>query len=140
MKQLEWQLNYLKSMAKKKQKGTNGYIEELNRLVKEEYGGEIPGKLTMLIRKTAQDMLIMDKIFDDVSATESLVTFEVGSMGQQKPMVNGLVTYYDKASARVTDDLYNLGLTARRQAVKAEDPGKDKYSNPLNDFLQATQG
>ena len=123
-------------MAKKKQKGTNGYVAELNKLVKAEYNGEIPAKLTILIRKTAQDMCIMDKIFDDVSTTESLVTFEVGSMGQQKPMVNGLVTYYDKASARVTDDLYNLGLTARKQAVKVEDPGKVEDDDPMKKFYQ----
>ena len=49
-------------MAKKKQKGTNGYVGELNKLVKAEYNGEIPAKLTILIRKTAQDMCIMDKI------------------------------------------------------------------------------
>lgn len=123
-------------MAKKKQKGTNGYVMELNKLVKAEYNGEIPAKLTILIRKTAQDMCIMDKIFDDVSTTESLVTFEVGSMGQSKPMVNGLVTYYDKASARVTDDLYNLGLTARKQAVKVEDPGKVDDDDPMKKFYQ----
>jgi hypothetical protein len=123
-------------MAKKKQKGTNGYVAELNKLVKAEYNGEIPAKLKILIRKTAQDTCIMDKIFDDVSTTESLVTFEVGSMGQQKPMVNGLVTYYDKASARVTDDLYNLGLTARKQAVKVEDPGKVDDEDPMKKFYQ----
>lgn len=124
-------------MAKKKQKGTNGYVAELNKLVKAEYNGEIPAKLTILIRKTAQDMCIMDKIFDDVSTTESLVTFEVGSMGQQKPMVNGLVTYYDKASARVTDDLYNLGLTARKQAIKS-DPN-DNNPDKLGELLEDTQ-
>jgi hypothetical protein len=126
-------------MAKKKQKGTNGYVAELNKLVKAEYNGEIPAKLTILIRKTAQDMCIMDKIFDDVSTTESLVTFEVGSMGQQKPMVNGLVTYYDKASARVTDDLYNLGLTARKQAVKVEDPNDNK-TDKVDEYLEALNG
>ena len=123
-------------MAKKKQKGTNGYVTELNRLVRAEYNGEIPAKLTILIRKTAQDMCIMDKIFDDVVATDNLVTFEVGSMGQSKPMVNGLVTYYDKASARVTDDLYNLGLTARKQAIKTEDPGKVDDDDPMKKFYQ----
>ena len=123
-------------MAKKKQKGTNGYVTELNKLVRAEYNGEIPAKLLILIRKTAQDMCIMDKIFDDVVATDNLVTFEVGSMGQQKPMVNGLVTYYDKASARVTDDLYNLGLTARKQAIKTEDPGKVEDDDPMKKFYQ----
>ena len=122
----------------KQNKGTNGYVQQLNRMVKQEYNGEIPAKLTMLIRKTAQDMWMMDRLFDDISSTESLVTFEVGSMGQQKPVINGLVTYYDKASARVTDDLYNLGLTARKQAVKVEGDSKDK-TDKLKELLEDIQ-
>ncbi len=125
-------------MANNKTKGTNGYVQQLNRMVKQEYNGEIPAKLTMLIRKTAQDMWMMDRLFDDISSTENLVTFEVGSMGQQKPVVNGLVTYYDKASARVTDDLYNLGLTARKLAVKPEGDGKDK-TDKLKELLEDIQ-
>lgn len=125
-------------MANNKTKGTNGYVQQLNRMVKQEYNGEIPAKLTMLIRKTAQDMWMMDRLFNDISSTEDLVTFEVGSMGQQKPVVNGLVTYYDKASARVTDDLYNLGLTARKQAVKAEGDSKDK-TDKLKELLENIQ-
>ena len=50
-------------------------------------------------------------------------------------MVNPLLPYYDKLSARVPDDLYNLGLTARKQAVKTEDPGKDKAANPMRELL-----
>ena len=122
----------------KQNKGTNGYVQQLNRMVKQEYNGEIPAKLTMLIRKTAQDMWMMDRLFDDISSTESLVTFEVGSMGQQKPVINGLVTYYYKASARVTDDLYNLGLTARKQAVKVEGDSKDK-TDKLKELLEDIQ-
>lgn len=125
-------------MANNKTKGTNGYVQQLNRMVKQEYNGEIPTKLTMLIRKTAQDMWMMDRLFDDISSTENLVTFEVGSMGQQKLVVNGLVTYYDKASARVTDDLYNLGLTARKQAVKPEGDNKDK-TDKLKELLEDIQ-
>lgn len=125
-------------MANNKTKGTNGYVQQLNRMVKQEYNGEIPAKLTMLIRKTAQDMWMMDRLFNDISSTEDLVTFEVGSMGQQKPVVNGLVTYYDKASARVTDDLYNLGLTARKQAVKVEGDSKDK-TDKLKELLENIQ-
>ena len=56
-------------------------------------------------------------------------------MGQSKTVVNPLLPYYDKLSARVTDDLYNLGLTARKQAVKTEDPGKDKAANPMRELL-----
>ena len=117
-------------MAKKK--GTNGYVAEINKMLRQEFG-EVPAKLSMLIKKTAQDMRILDRIIDEIDSEENLNTIEVGSMGQQKTTVNPLIPYYDKMSARVTDDLYNLGLTARKQAVKAEDQRIDE-DDPMKKY------
>lgn len=127
-------------MAKKKQnpKGTNGYVAELNRLVRAEYNGEIPAKLTILIRKTAMDMQMMDRISDELMEEESLVKTKFGSMAQEKSEVNPLIPYYDKLSSRVTDDLYNLGLTARKQAVKVPDQINND-PDKLGDLLEDTQ-
>lgn len=123
-------------MAKKKQKGTNGYVTELNKLVRAEYNGEIPAKLTILIRKTAMDMQMMDRISDELMEEDTLVKTKFGSMAQEKTEVNPLIPYYDKLSSRVTDDLYNLGLTARKQAIKTEDPGKVEDDDPMKKFYQ----
>jgi hypothetical protein len=123
-------------MAKKKQKGTNGYVAELNKLVKAEYNGEIPAKLKILIRKTAMDMQMMDRISDELMSLDSLTSTKFGSMAQEKTEVSPLIPYYDKLSSRVTDDLYNLGLTARKQAVKVEDPGKVDDEDPMKKFYQ----
>lgn len=118
-----------------KQKGTNGYVAGLHKMLEKEYG-ERPAKLEKLVVKTAMDMLILDKISADIMNADDLVTIEVGSMGQQKPVVNPLLPYYDKMSARVTDDLYNLGLTARKQAVKSDDP-RDRENNPMKELAEA---
>jgi hypothetical protein len=126
-------------MAKKKQKGTNGYVAELNKLVKAEYNGEIPAKLTILIRKTAMDMQMMDRISDELMSLDSLTSTKFGSMAQEKTEVSPLIPYYDKLSSRVTDDLYNLGLTARKQAVKVEDPN-DKKTDKVDEYLEALNG
>ena len=123
-----------------KSKGTNGYVAELNKLVKAENGGKIPTQLTVLIRKTAQDMLIMDRISDELANAGSLVSLEVGSMAQQKTVVNPLIPYYDKMSARVTDDLYNLGLTARKQAAKGEDVADKKVTDNIGTLLAEMKG
>jgi hypothetical protein len=111
------------------------YVEEIHKMLEKEYG-ERPYKLEKLVSKTAMDMLILDKISHDIVNASDLVTLEIGSMGQQKPVVNPLLPYYDKMSARVTDDLYNLGLTARKQAVKVEDPGKVDDEDPMKKFYQ----
>lgn len=124
-------------MAKKKQKGTNGYVAELNKLVRAEYNGSIPAKLTILIRKTAMDMQMMDRISDEIMELNSLTKTSLGSMSQEKTEVSPLIPYYDKMSARVTDDLYNLGLTARKQAVKVEAQNTDP--DKLGDLLEDTQ-
>jgi hypothetical protein len=126
-------------MAKKKQKGTNGYVAELNKLVKAEYNGEIPAKLKILIRKTAMDMQMMDRISDELMSLDSLTSTKFGSMAQEKTEVSPLIPYYDKLSSRVTDDLYNLGLTARKQAVKVEDPN-DKKTDKVDEYLEALNG
>jgi hypothetical protein len=109
---------------------------ELNKLVKAEYNGEIPAKLTILIRKTAMDMQMMDRISDELMSLDSLTSTKFGSMAQEKTEVSPLIPYYDKLSSRVTDDLYNLGLTARKQAVKVEDPGKVDDEDPMKKFYQ----
>ena len=72
----------------------------------------------------------------ELNSVDDLTTIEVGSMGQQKTTVNPLLPYYEKYSGRVTDDLYNLGLTARKQAAKTEEvsTAPDKLSNLLEDI------
>lgn len=123
-------------MAKKK--GTNGYVAEINKMLRQEFG-EVPAKLSMLIKKTAQDMRILDRIIDELDSTDSLTSLEVGSMAQQKTIVSPLLPYYDKMSARVTDDLYNLGLTARKQAAKGEDQADKTSKDRMNEFLDGIQ-
>lgn len=128
-------------MAKKTDKGTNGYVARINKSLREQLGvKEIPVQYDLLIHKTAQDMRILDRIIEEIDSTEELITMEQGSTGQHKTIVNPLVPYYDKLSSRVTDDLYNLGLTARKQAAKSEDPADRKSEDRMNDFLNATQG
>ncbi len=119
-------------MAKKK--GTNGYVAEINKMLRQEFG-EVPAKLSMLIKKTAQDMRILDRIIEELDNTDNLTDYADGSMGQTKLIVSPLLPYYDKMSARVTDDLYNLGLTARKQAVKAEDQRIDE-DDPMKKYYQ----
>lgn len=125
----------------KTDKGTNGYVARINKSLREQLGvKDIPVQYDLLIRKTAQDMRMLDRILEEIDGTEELISMEKGSTGQHKTIVNPLVPYYDKLSSRVTDDLYNLGLTARKQAAKTEDPGDRKSTDKLNEFLDATQG
>ena len=118
-------------MAKKK--GTNGYVAEINKMLRQEFG-EVPAKLSMLVRKTAQDMRILDRIIEELDGKDDLTTIEVGSMGQQKTTINPLLATYEKQSARVTDDLYNLGLTSRKAALKSDDTNPNE-KKPIDEYI-----
>ena len=131
-------------MAKKKTtkepKGTNGYVAQINSALREHLGlkkgAPIPVQYHVLVQKTAIDMMVLDRIVAELNSVDDLTTIEVGSMGQQKTIVNPLLPYYEKYSGRVTDDLYNLGLTARKQAAKTEEvsTAPDKLANLLDDI------
>lgn len=121
-----------------KLKGHQGKVQQINTALKDQLGlkdtRQIPVTYSLLIQKTATDMCMLDKVAAELQK-EDMIKSDFGSTGQTKTFANPLLPYYDKLSARVTDDLYNLGLTARKQAVKTEDPGKDKAANPMRELL-----
>ena len=121
-----------------KLKGHQGKVQQINTALKDQLGlkdtRQIPVTYSLLIQKTATDMCMLDKVASDLQ-NEDMIKSDFGSTGQTKTFANPLLPYYDKLSARVTDDLYNLGLTARKQAVKTEDHGKDKSANPMRELL-----
>ena len=121
-----------------KLKGHQGKVQQINTALKDQLGlkdtRQIPVTYSLLIQKTATDMCMLDKVAADLQK-EDMIKSDFGSTGQMKTFANPLLPYYDKLSARVTDDLYNLGLTARKQAVKTEDPVKDKAANPMRELL-----
>lgn len=121
-----------------KLKGHQGKVQQINTALKDQLGlkdtRQIPVTYSLLIQKTATDMCMLDKVAADLQK-EDMIKSDFGSTGQTKTFANPLLPYYDKLSARVTDDLYNLGLTARKQAVKTEDTGKDKAANPMRELL-----
>ena len=122
-----------------KLEGHKGKVAEINKALRDQLGLKknetIPVTYSLLIQKTATDLCMLDKVAEELSELDSLTSMEVGSMAQQKTVVNPLIPYYDKLSARVTDDLYNLGLTARKQAAKVEDPNDKTATNPMKELL-----
>ena len=120
---------------KRQPKTIRAYTQEVNKMVRAAYGDTIPPHLFTMIRKTAQDMQMLERIQIELEDGD-MTSFEIGSMGQQKCVVNPLVPYYDKISSRVTDDLYNLGLTARKAAAKV-DNASNNDDNPMQQLAEA---
>ncbi|MBO7307593.1 MAG: hypothetical protein J6U59_06165 [Alistipes sp.] len=103
------------------------YRKEVEQMVCAFYGS-LPPHLVTLIRKTAQDMLMLDRFAEELSQ-RSLIELEMGSMGQQKQIANPLLPYYHKFSSLVSEDMYNLGLTARKQAAKDDTADRSAQDN-----------
>ena len=111
----------------KKHKTLAKYIREVEEMVIA-FHGHKPVFLAGQIRKTAMDMQFLDRVAADIEQGE-LTDIETGSMGQMKRVTNPLLPLFDKYSARVTEDFYNLGLTARKQAAKDDTADRSAQDN-----------
>ena len=79
-------------MAKSK---TKDYIDELKGLVMQRNDGIFDPWLTPLTRSTAMNMVILDKLQEELENND-MTSSMTGSMGQQKIDVNPLLDKYDK--------------------------------------------
>lgn len=122
-------------------KKKSGYIKDITKMVQEAHG-QVPRYLETMIEKTAMDMVLLNRISKAIEDADQLYEYNQGSMGQIKMEVNPLITQYEKVSSRVTDDLYNLGLTYRKQAAKTEasDPKSNEGASGLAEILSKKRG
>ena len=78
-------------MAKSK---TQEYIDELKTFVKHRNDGAFDPWLMPILRATAMNMVILDKLQDELEKG-NMTDITDGSMGQQKIQVNPLLDKYD---------------------------------------------
>lgn len=103
-------------MAKKKT--TQDYIEELKEGIKHKSGTVCDPWLLPMLRSTAMNMVILDKIQEQLEK-DNMVDIVDGSMGQQKINVNPLLDKYDKMQNTLVKQFEALGLTAKGKAGAA---------------------
>ena len=96
-------------MAKSK---TKDYIDELKGLVMQRNDGIFDPWLTPLTRSTAMNMVILDRLQEELEKND-MTTSMTGSMGQQKIDVNPLLDKYDKTQNTLIKQFDALGLTAK---------------------------
>jgi hypothetical protein len=103
-------------MAKKKD--TQDYIAELKEGVKQKTERECDAWLFPMLRATAMNMVILDKMQEKLER-ESITNSLSGSMGQQKIDVHPLLDKYDKMQNTLVRQFEALGLTAKGKAGAA---------------------
>ena len=126
-----------------KTKTAKQYEAELRRMIKARTGADCEAWLTPQIRATAMNMVMLDKIQNELTDMDSLITPVPGSMGQLKNEVSPLLPHYDKTQRTLLMQFEALGLNysttpskVKEDTKKGVDAEKDGLANMLSDARQ----
>ena len=126
-----------------KTKTAKQYEAELRRMIKARTGANCEAWLTPQIRATAMNMVMLDKIQNELTDMDSLITPVPGSMGQLKNEVSPLLPHYDKTQRTLLMQFEALGLNysttpskVKEDTKKGVDTEKDGLANMLSDARQ----
>ena len=117
--------DYLKSnntMAK--QRTAHAYELELRKMIKSRTGADMEPWLLPQVRATAANMVMLDKVQEELLDLDNLVAPVSGSMGQYKNEVSPLLPYYDKMQRTLLMQFEALGLNYKTTPSKVKEDTK----------------
>jgi hypothetical protein len=126
-------------MAKKKT--AHAYELELRKMIKSRTGADCEPWLTPQIRTTAMNEVMLDKIQDELTEMNSLVTPVPGSMGQIKNEVSPLLPHYDKTQRTLLMQFEALGLNYSTTPSKVKEDTKKGVDeeDPMANYYKGKQ-
>ena len=107
-----------------KQKTAHAYELELRKMIESRTGAKMEAWLLPQVRATAMNMVMLDKIQEEMLEEDSLVTLVPGSMGQMKNEVTPLLPHYDKLQRTLLMQLEALGLNYSTTPSKVKEDTK----------------
>ena len=124
-----------------KEKTAHAYELELRKMVQARTAEDCPVWLYPLINTTAYNMVVRDKIQNEILSLKSLIVPVMGSTGQVKNEVSPLLPHYDKIQRTITQQLTAIGLTFDTTPSKViEDTKKGAEDNdPLVAFYKGSK-
>lgn len=129
-------------MAKRKTR--DGYIRELKKMIKARTGADMEEWLLPQVRVTASNMLMIDKVENEIMDSDDLVTLTPGSQGQMKNEVNPLLPHYDKLQRTLLMQFEALGLNysttpskVKEDTKKGIDTEREGLSGVINQAKQS---
>lgn len=127
-----------------KQKTAKQYEAELRRMIKARTGADCEPWLAPQIRTTAMNMVMLDKIQEELTDMDSLITLVPGSMGQMKNEVSPLLPHYDKTQRTLLMQFEALGLNysttpskVKEDTKKGIDTEREGLSGVINQAKQS---
>lgn len=121
-----------------RKKSAHGYELELRRMIKSRTGVDCEVWLYPQVRATAANMVLLDKMQEELAGADTLVSLVTGSTGQSKNEVSPLLPHYDKLQRTLLMQLEALGLnysTTPSKVKKDARRGVDE-SDPLVQFYR----
>ena len=113
-------------------------------MIKARTGANCEPWLTPQIRTTAMNMVMLDKIQDELLDMDSLITPVPGSMGQLKNEVSPLLPHYDKTQRTLLMQFEALGLNysttpskVKEDTKKGIDTEREGLSGVINQAKQS---
>ena len=126
-----------------KPKTAHAYELELRKMIKSRTGADMEPWLLPQVRATAANMVMLDKVQQELLDTTDLVKLVPGSMSQIKNEVNPLLPYYDKMQRTLMLQFEAIGLNYKTTPSKVKedtkrgvDAEKDGLANMLSDARQ----
>ena len=126
-----------------KPKTAHAYELELRKMIKSRTGADMEPWLLPQVRATASNMVMLDKVQQELLDTTDLVKLMPGSTAQMKNEVNPLLPYYDKMQRTLMLQFEAIGLNYKttpskvkedtKKGVDEEDPMANYYKGMRND-------
>ncbi len=126
-----------------KQKTAHAYELELRKMIKSRTGANMEPWLLPQVRATAANMVMLDKVQQELLDTTDLVKPMPGSMSQIKNEVNPLLPYYDKMQRTLMLQFEAIGLNYKTTPSKVKEDtkrGVDAEKDGLMSRISEVQG
>ena len=107
-----------------KQRTAHAYELELRKMIQNRTGADMEPWLLPQVRATAANMVMLDKVQQELLDKEDLVKPMPGSMMQIKNEVNPLLPYYDKMQRTLMLQFEAIGLNYKVTPSKVKEDTK----------------
>ncbi len=127
-------------MAKKRT--AQSYEKELREMITSRTAADMEPWLLPQVRATAANMVVLDKVQEEINGMDSLIVTVVGSQGQMKNEVSPLLPYYDKMQRTLLLQFEALGLNYKTTPSKVKEDAKkgDVKDEPIGELLDGIAG
>ena len=118
-------------------KSSKTYFNTLKRMIEERTGAKFDVFLTPNVEAAAQCWQMVDKIHSELMEGD-MTSLEVGSMGQQKTIINPLLPVYNQMHRTLLEHFEALGLNFRSTPSKMTENTKRGVddTDPMVEFYR----